>query len=229
MSNKNFQGYPEFPATFDVQDNAFRSAVLEVHNMYLPWSELKKLYFFDDKEYNLKKAFQALKGDDLDNAFELSKASLEECEKDGKAKDKIRGHANYNLGMCYMLRTDYDSALRYFNVAKQFKPGNIITDAIEECKTGIGLQRSLRGIEERSSMEDQKSQAEEQKTAETEKANTLTNKSIIDMVKMKLSEAIIIQKIKLSKCNFDTSPAALSALTKAGVKDKVVMAMMEKQ
>ncbi len=146
-----------------------------------------------------------------------------------KAKDKIRAHANYNLGMCYMLRTDYSSALKYFNVAKQIKSGNIITDAIAECQKGMALKQSLQGIEEKSSMEDQKNQAEEQKTAQAETANTLTNKSIIDMVKLKLSDAIIIQKIKLSKCNFDTSPTALASLTKAGVKDKVVMAMMEKQ
>ncbi len=151
QSNKSYDGQPEFPATFTVQDIAFRAAVYDIHKMYLPWSEFKKLYFFDDKEFNLKKAFQALKGNDLDNAFELSKASLEECDKDNKAKDKIRAHANYNLGMCYMLRTDYSSALKYFNVAKQIKSGNIITDAIADCQKGMGLQQSLQGIEERSS------------------------------------------------------------------------------
>ena len=229
QSNKSYDGQPEFPSTFSVQDMAFRAAVYDVHKMYLPWGEGKKLYFFDDKEFSLKQAFHALKGNDLDKAFELSKQNLEECNKDGKAKDKIRAHANYNLGMCYMLQSDYNSALKYFNVAKQIKSGNIITDAIADCQKGMALQQSLQGVEERSSHEDQKNQAEEEKTAQTEKANTLTNKSIIDMVKLKLSDAIIIQKIKLSKCNFDTSPTALSALTKAGVKDKVVMAMMEKQ
>ncbi len=74
QSNKSYDGQPEFPATFAIQDIAFRAAVYDIHKLYLPWSEFKKLYFFDDKEFNLKKAFQALKGNDLDNAFELSKA-----------------------------------------------------------------------------------------------------------------------------------------------------------
>lgn len=92
-----------------------------------------------------------------------------------------------------------------------------------------GLMKSGGEIEESSAVEDKKNQAVVVKTAQAEKGNTLTNASVIDMVKLKLSEAIIIQKIKLSKCNFDTSPAALSALTKAGVKDNIMMAMMDKQ
>ena len=47
------------------------------------------------------------------------------------------------------------------------------------------------------------------------------------MVTSKLSDAIIIHKIKNSKRGFDTSSAALVALTKAGVSEPVIMAMME--
>ena len=47
------------------------------------------------------------------------------------------------------------------------------------------------------------------------------------MVESKLSDAIIIHKIKNSKHKFDTSSDALVKLTKAGVKDPVIMAMME--
>ena len=61
------------------------------------------------------------------------------------------------------------------------------------------------------------------------KANTLTNKSIIDMVQLKLPETVILQKIKSSKCKFDTNPDALANLTKSGVSEKVMMAMIEKQ
>ena len=92
-----------------------------------------------------------------------------------------------------------------------------------------GFMKSIPATEERSVVDDKKSQAAEEKNAQTETANTLTNANVIEMVKLKLSDDIIIKKIKLSKCNFDTSPTALASLTKAGVKDKVMMAMMEKQ
>ena len=67
-----------------------------------------------------------------------------------------------------------------------------------------------------------------EKNIEEAPANALTNNDVIEMVKLKLTDAIIIQKIKVSKCKFDTTPAALASLTKAGVKEKIIMAMMEK-
>lgn len=228
-SNKSYEGYPEFPAAFDVQDIAFKYAVWDIHKMYLPWYENKSLYFFDDKDFNLKDAFKALKDGKVDRAFELSQQNLNACKNDGKVKDKILGHANYNLGMCHMLRTEYDLALQYFNEADKLKSGNIIKEAIVECEKAKSLQASMQRVEDKASFELTKSQAEEHKNVQTEAANTLTNSSIIDMVQLKLPEAIIIQKIKSSKCKFETSPDALVKLTKSGVNEKVMMIMIEKQ
>ncbi len=49
------------------------------------------------------------------------------------------------------------------------------------------------------------------------------------MTEQKLPEAIILRKIQTSNCRFDTSGEALVALTKAGVSENVVMAMMDAQ
>jgi len=227
--NKSYEGYPEFPASFDIQDLAFRYAVRDIHNMYLPWSENKLLYFYDNKDFNLKEAYKALNGGDIDKAFELSKQNLEECKKSDKAKDKILGRANYNLGMCYMLRNEYDLALQYFNEANKLKSGSIITDAIADCQRAKSLQSSMQQVEDKANLETMKTQAVEEKNVQTEATNTLTNKSIIDMVQLKLPESVIIQKIKSSKCKFDTAPDALASLTKSGVGEKIMMAMIEKQ
>jgi len=227
--NKSYEGYPEFPASFDIQDLAFRYAVRDIHNMYLPWSENKLLYFYDNKDFNLKEAYKALNGGDIDKAFELSKQNLEECKKSDKAKDKILGRANYNLGMCYMLRNEYDLALQYFNEANKLKSGSIITDAITDCQRAKSLQSSMQQVEDKANLETMKTQAVEEKNVQTEATNTLTNKSIIDMVQLKLPESVIIQKIKSSKCKFDTAPDALASLTKSGVGEKIMMAMIEKQ
>jgi len=63
--------------------------------------------------------------------------------------------------------------------------------------------------------------------ARADTAGTLTNAGVIQMVLSKLSDALIIHKIKNSKRGFDTSSGALVALTKAGVSEPVIMAMME--
>ena len=55
----------------------------------------------------------------------------------------------------------------------------------------------------------------------------LTNQAVIDMVKSKFSEGIIIVKIKSSRNSFDTSSSALQNLKKSGVTDAIMLAMME--
>lgn len=54
----------------------------------------------------------------------------------------------------------------------------------------------------------------------------LTNADVLMMLKMGLSSEVIIAKIKVSSCNFDTSPAALQELKNAKASDALIMAMM---
>ncbi len=54
----------------------------------------------------------------------------------------------------------------------------------------------------------------------------LTNQSVIEMVKDKLPEDIIITKVQTSKTNFDVSTDGLVALNKAGVPASVIKVMM---
>lgn len=225
-SNKSYQGYPEAPAKFDVQDIAFRMLVSDVHRMYLPWNEMTTVNFYDDKDCGLKLAYQALKVGDIDQAFTLSQQSVENCKQTG-AKNKLLGQAYYNLGMCYMLRNEHDMALQNFREAEKFRPGGILNEAIAKCLKARDLMSAMQQIEDRASYEADKSQMEEEKAAEQESANLLTNADILVMTKNKIPKSIIIQKIKNSKCKFDTSPNALSNLNKSGVNEEVIMLMMK--
>lgn len=54
----------------------------------------------------------------------------------------------------------------------------------------------------------------------------LTNDAIVKMVKSGLPESVIVQKIRTSQKEFDTSADALIKLKGAGVPDKVIEAMM---
>jgi hypothetical protein len=55
----------------------------------------------------------------------------------------------------------------------------------------------------------------------------LTNKEILEMTKAGLSSHVIIAKIKVSRCTFDTEPTQLVELRTKGVANEVLQAMIE--
>lgn len=55
----------------------------------------------------------------------------------------------------------------------------------------------------------------------------LSNADIVEMVKAGLSEEVILAKIRVCGCQFDTSTAALSRLKASGVPDSIVVAMIQ--
>jgi uncharacterized protein YgiM (DUF1202 family) len=55
----------------------------------------------------------------------------------------------------------------------------------------------------------------------------LNNGNILSMHGMRLSEGVIIAKIKSSRCDFDTSPAALQKLRWGGLPDQIILAMIQ--
>lgn len=62
--------------------------------------------------------------------------------------------------------------------------------------------------------------------ARPQQGTIVTNADVLMMLKMNLSSDVIIAKIKVSSCNFDTSPAALQELKSANASDTLIMAMM---
>ncbi len=55
----------------------------------------------------------------------------------------------------------------------------------------------------------------------------LTNKEVLELVKAEVSAEVIVAKIKVSRCNFDTDPTVLSELKRNGVSNEVLKAMIE--
>jgi hypothetical protein len=55
----------------------------------------------------------------------------------------------------------------------------------------------------------------------------ITNQDVTGMLKAGISPEIVAAKIRNSKCQCDTSPAALGELKSAGVPDNVILAMVE--
>jgi hypothetical protein len=57
-------------------------------------------------------------------------------------------------------------------------------------------------------------------------AETLTNDSVIQLHKLGLGDSVVVQKIKASTCQFDTSVDGLKALKDAGLSDEIIQAML---
>jgi hypothetical protein len=57
-------------------------------------------------------------------------------------------------------------------------------------------------------------------------AETLSNDSVIQMHKLGLGDSVVVEKIKASTCQFDTSLDALKSLKDAGLSDEVIQAMV---
>ena len=64
---------------------------------------------------------------------------------------------------------------------------------------------------------------------DSKKEEILTNKSVLELQRLGLSEDNIIQKIKGTKCNFDVSMEGLGVLSEAKVSQPVINAMLAKQ
>jgi len=227
--NKSYEGRPEPPSEFEVQEEAFSSLVGAVHRMFLPWTSSATLYFFDDKEGNLKMAYTALQSGIQEEALEISLQNLDKCKNSKGTKEKILAHAYYNVGMAYFITNDYDKAIANFREAQKIRSGTIVTDAIAKCQSAKALTSAMQKVDEKAIIEAEKNQAEQAKIAKTDTDNTLTNADIIDLTNKKLPKNLIIQKIKTSKCKFDTSTDALISLSNAGIDEDVIMLMMEKK
>mgnify|MGYP000871790230 CR=1 FL=1 len=227
--NKSYTGRPEAPAEYDVQELAFNYLTSDVHRMFFPWSESTDLYFMDDKAGGLKDAFNALKAGDVNQAFELSKTSLEFCKNSTDVKDKVLAHAYYNVGMMYFIQNDYDKAIEFFQESQKIHPGNIITESISECNRAKALAEEMQKVDDKAAIEIEKRNNQAQQAKQSQIANTLTNADIISLTEKKLPTNLIIQKIKTSTCNFNTTTDELVKLTNAGVAEDVIILMMEKK
>ena len=67
-------------------------------------------------------------------------------------------------------------------------------------------------------------------TAQESNPNTearLTNGQVLELVKAGIGAETIVEKIKRSRCNFDTDPSQLAELKYKGVPDQVLRAMIE--
>ena len=151
LENRSEQGQPEYPSDAEVRETALRSAREQVRRMLLPWTESRKLVFYDDKDYGMKEAYQRLQAQDYAGAAARSQQALEQAKADPKARPKHLCRTNYNLGMCRFIQGDAAAALPYLKAAVALDPGaSIFQESLAECQRALQLQNEMARVEARS-------------------------------------------------------------------------------
>jgi len=119
-------------------DQAFSAlhieAVKQVHRSLLPWSETKKLIFYNDRECGLNAAYVALQGGDYEAAAREALASVQKCESTPGIKPIQLARAHFNRGMTLYLNEDYLNAMASFgNAARLDTTNKAWGETMQEC------------------------------------------------------------------------------------------------
>jgi hypothetical protein len=155
LERSSTQGRPEFPSDTEVIELAMDSARTQVHRMLLPWTEQRKLIFYDDKDYGMKDAYKRLQINDAGGALAKSLEALEAARTDPKVKPKYLGRTNYNVGMCQFIKGDYQAALPFLREARATDPSHKIFAAAEaECLRAVQLAEEMTRVDARSAKVD---------------------------------------------------------------------------
>jgi tetratricopeptide (TPR) repeat protein len=144
-------GPPEYPSETEVRELAIEQARTQVHRMLLPWTETRKLIFYDDQDFGMKEAYKRLKLKDVPGALAKSRDALTQAKADPRIKPKYLGRTNYNLGICHFILGDYASALPFLLAARETDPGHkLFREAVSECERAIQLSAELAKVDKRS-------------------------------------------------------------------------------
>ena len=98
-----------------------------------------------------------------------------------------------------------------------------------EGKTGWVLASDVSDAAPADSLGDQVAPSVSTPSNESVPAVTMTNQSVLDLHHARATSELIVSRIHLSTCSFNTSEYALHALKAAGISDRVILEMLEKQ
>lgn len=151
LSSNAYDGWPAYPRDADVRRLAFETAKGKVLRMLLPWTEVRKLTFFDDDVFGMARAHERLKAGDLRGALDLAEAGLAQSRQDKGQKPKYYPRTSYNLGIIHFALGEYDAALPLLRAALDMQPdASIFQNALKECQDALALQEAMRRVEARS-------------------------------------------------------------------------------
>jgi hypothetical protein len=218
---------PEEVDQRELLSQATIAAEQDVEHLLFGWRESINVTVHADKECDLKPAADQIRGGDFAGAAEtMQKAIDRQC---GTPDDKIAlAKAYHNRGVALTYAGRPEEGLKSLQQANALWPGNISEEAMTATRKVIAAKGEQQ-IQDAAAAESEKTPAVNDAVAKAPEASRLTNKNVTDMVRAKLSDEIIIGKMRTSRCSFDTSPDALIQLKKAGASDAVVLALTNAQ
>ncbi len=151
-TNSATNGQPEFPPEPEVMNMAIGAAVGQIHRMFFPWSEARRLTYHDDKNCHLKQAYMLANGRDFQGALQQSQANVQECQS-GRYKEKVVARAYYNLGLSYMLVRKYNKAIPMLDKALGLKGAPDTAKAIADCREAKRFALELADFQRRARAE----------------------------------------------------------------------------
>jgi curli biogenesis system outer membrane secretion channel CsgG len=228
------QAEDQYPAAVDageVLEAAIVAAGQDVEHLLFGWRESVSVTVHADKECDLKPAASQIRDGDFTGAAETMQKAIErQC---GAPDDKVAlAKAYHNRGVALTYAGRPDEGLRSLQQANTLWPGNVSEEAMTAARKIIQARGQQQMQDDTAAEASKAAASNSQATAsvvQAAEASLLSNKDVIEMVQAKLSDQIVISKVRTTKCRFDTSPSALIQLKRSGASDAVVLALTEAQ
>jgi hypothetical protein len=124
----------EYPPEDMAITAVFAEAVQQVHRKILPWTETRKIHFYNDRECGLAAAYNLLAAADYEGASREALGSVEQCQNKSNVKPVQKARAHFNYAMTLYLLEDYLGAMSAFGQAVRLDATNkVYTEAMAEC------------------------------------------------------------------------------------------------
>ncbi|BDU75760.1 CsgG/HfaB family protein [Mesoterricola sediminis] len=151
LASESMTGRPPYPSSVEAKDRAVQEVLRDLRRLLLPWTERRRLVFYDDRDFGMKAAYGRVRAGDAAGALRLSLEARDLAQADPAAKPRQRARAQYNAGICHFIQGDYAAALPLLEAAQGLEPGNgIFLEALAECRKAQGLLEACRRVEARS-------------------------------------------------------------------------------
>jgi hypothetical protein len=219
--------YDEMPDVVDpgqLIGQATTAAEQNIEHLLFGWRESISVTVHADKECDLKPASDQIRAGDFTGAAEtMQKAIDRQC---GAPDDKVAlAKAYHNRGVALTYAGRPEEGLKSLQQSNSLWPGNISEEAMSATRKIIAA-RGEQQIQDAAATDAAKVATA---NSEAEKASLLSNNDVMEMVQAKLSDQVILGKMRTTKCKFDASPSALIRLKKSGASDAVMLAITNAQ
>jgi hypothetical protein len=220
--NESPSTQPEWPAPSDLIVTARLQALGQTRRLYEPWIDTEEVQFMDDKDCNLRAAFDLFKAADYKGLLQVARANTESCN----ANPKTVAAAWYDLGIAYMVMQNYAGALAAFGKTGKLRDSRMVTEAIAQCQTNKSLAEALA----RHVVAWEKQTQKDAKPAQPLRTGIIfTNDLVIRLVQGNVAEEDILKMIASEINRFALGDDDLLKLKQAGVPDAVIAAMQKKK